>query len=102
MAQTMTPPPGVHTDPDGTDWWTVEALASALCCSPRTARRWTRRAGFPPAYRLGAGIVRWKADDVRTWRESQRQSETLATPAEWTPAHTPDRTRGRRGPRRAA
>lgn len=95
-------PRGVHTDPDGVEWWTLEAVAAALCCSTRTARRWTRRAGFPPAYRLGPSTVRWRADDVRAWREDQRRSEALATPAEWRPAERATARHGRRGPRRAA
>jgi predicted DNA-binding transcriptional regulator AlpA len=93
--------PGVHVDPDGVHWWTIEAVASGLLCSPRTARRLTRRAGFPSGYRIGS-LLRWRADDVRTWRDAQRTSEVLPTPADWTPAHTPDGRKGRRGPRAKA
>lgn len=93
--------PGVSVDPDGEVWWDATALAAALCCTERTARRWATRPGFPAAFRFGPGVVRWRAAEVRTWRERQQAEVRLATPKEWSPspAPAPARGKGKAGPR---
>jgi len=94
-------PPEVSIDPDGEVWWDATALAAALCCCERTARERAKRPGFPAAYDLGDNIVRWRAEQVREWRERQRREVRLATPREWqpSPAPTPVRGKGKAGPR---
>lgn len=92
METATQPHPGVTTDPDGEVWWNLSALAEALCCAPRTARRWTCRIGFPQAYRFGPGVLRWKAAEVRAWRDAQRTEQRMATASEWRPT-TPAATR---------
>ncbi len=102
MSTSTQAPSGVTLTPDGVLLWSIDAVAAALCCSTSTARRWSRRAGFPAALELGAGIVRWHAEEIVTWRDTRRRPEVLATPAEWTPEREPVRGRARRGARRAA
>jgi hypothetical protein len=101
MDSTQTSRPGVHIDPDGVEWWTLAAVSSALGCSLRTARRKSTRPGFPATYKYGDGLLRWRADEVRAWREEQRHSPDLPTPTDWTPRRVPA-TRGRVGARRRA
>jgi predicted DNA-binding transcriptional regulator AlpA len=78
--------PGVTVDPDGETWWNTTAVASALCCSKRTARRWSRTASFPPAFEFSPRVVRWRASEVRAWRDARRRTSTLTTAGTWQPA----------------
>ena len=93
---------GVTTTPDGDTFWDVHAVAGALCCSASTARRWSRRSGFPPAYEFGPGIIRWRADEVTAWRQGRQRPDAMAGPADWTPARNAGAGAARRGARRAA
>ena len=45
---------------------TVDQVAQALGCSPRTVRRLTDTGRMPPPVRLGA-LVRWPRGIVETW-----------------------------------
>jgi predicted DNA-binding transcriptional regulator AlpA len=102
MATGNDPNNGVTIDPDGIEWWSLTALAAALCTSTKNASRWARREGFPQAYQFGPGTIRWRAEAIRSWREEQLRPGPLASPANWQPTRTGAAKGRNRGPRAKA
>lgn len=90
---------GVTIDPDGIEWWALTAVAAALCMTTKTARCRSKQAGFPAAYEFGPGTIRWRAEDVRRWREEQVRPAPLAGPGGWQPSRVSARKGHGRGPR---
>lgn len=61
-----------------TSYLTLEDLALRWKRTPRTAREYTRHAGFPPVLALSGRTLRWDEAEVAAW-ESELKQETKRT-----------------------